>query len=262
MPILSAYQDLSFTAQMLHGLHFMLCTFAVLAASVPMLTAKGSAEHKFGGLVYVPIAGSALLLGSAIAWHETSLILFCFNSFCAYLLFSGWRAVHEKEKPELVDWAIPGSLFVLSIAVTLYALIYDEGLTSFYLFFFALNAFYLAQRDWRHLKSRAFVEKNRVFLVDISFGKPPMQWLNRHIAGMAGSALANLSVVVLTLLPLSLHWLWPTTLVVLALFIARREAKKRAHLRAALAPILKPAFMPTGFAKPRQGDEKDWKRAA
>jgi hypothetical protein len=262
MPILDAYKDLPFALQMLHGLHFMLCAFAVLAACLPLFTPKGSPEHKFGGLIYVPIAGAALLLASVIAWREASLVLFCFNSFCAYLLFSGWRAVHEKEKPEVIDWVIPGSLFVIALAVTLHALIVDQGMRTFYLLFFALNGLYLAHRDWRHLRQRTFVEKNKIFLVDATFGRPPMQWLNRHVAGMAGSAMANLSVVVLTLLPLSLHWLWPVTLIALALGIAWRQAKKKAQMRAAFPPLLRPKFAPNGFSRTHRDDDEDIRRAA
>jgi hypothetical protein len=259
MPSFSAFQGLPFADQMLHGLHFMLCAFSVLVACIPLLTPKGSPEHKFGGMIYMPIALAALLLASYVAWREASLVLFCFNSFCAYLLLGGWRAVHEKEKPELIDWAIPTSLLALSVGVTLHALIYDEGMRSFYLLFFALNGFYLAARDWRHLRRRAYIQKHKIFLVDASFGTAPTGWINRHIAGMAGSVMANLSVVVLTILPISLHWLWPASLIGLACIISWRERQKKARLRAAFPTGLQAKFAP-GSGRVKRGD--DIRRAA
>src|ERR1700733_5677693 len=119
---LSAYANLPWLDPLLHMTHFLLCGFAVLIAFIPLLTQKGSAGHKLGGMIYIPIALAALVLSTFIAWREQSVILFCFNSFCSYLLLSGWRAVHENETPELIDWAIPGVLFTLSTAVAWFAL--------------------------------------------------------------------------------------------------------------------------------------------
>ena len=150
------YDALPYFDQMLHWVHYLLCGFAVLIACVPLLTTKGSDEHKFGGMVYLPVSCFAFLLASIMAWRESSLVLLCFNVFCAYLLLSGWRAVHEKEKPVLIDWLIPAGLFLLAAGVAFHALIYDEGKRSFYLMFFAFNAFYLSWRDFRHLRRRAY----------------------------------------------------------------------------------------------------------
>ncbi|HUY67681.1 MAG TPA: hypothetical protein VMV79_00070 [Alphaproteobacteria bacterium] len=256
---LSAWQGLPFADQFLHGVHFMLCAFATVVACVPLLTPKGSPEHKFGGLLYVPVAMAALLLAGIIAWREASLVLFSFDGFCAYLLLSGWRAVHEKENPAPIDWLIPGALIALAIAVALHALFIDQGPRAFYLLFFTLNAFYLAHRDWKHLRRRANLQKLKLFLIDENFAALPMEWLNRHVAGMAGSAVANLSVVVLTLLPLSLHWLWPVTLIALAGAFALRERQKKERLRKAFPAALQPSF--AARRSPRR-DEDDFRRAA
>ena len=114
LALFSAYAGLPFSEQLLHGLHFMLCSFAVLTACVPLLTQKGSFEHKFGGMIYLPLSLAALTLACFMAWREASFVLFCFDAFCAYLLLSGWRAVHESDRPKLIDWAIPAGLFLLS----------------------------------------------------------------------------------------------------------------------------------------------------
>jgi hypothetical protein len=241
--LFSAYDSLPTDGQLLHGLHFMLCSFAVLIGCLPLMMEKGSAEHKFAGLIYIPISFAALLLATFMAWREQSFVLFCFNVFCAYLLLSGWRAVHERDAPTAIDWAIPGTLFALAVAVGAHALLQDEGARSFYLLFFSLNGFYLAWRDWRHIHRRLHRRRNIVMFAGMSFGPPPvMEWLNRHVAGMVGSLMANLSVIVLTLLPLSLHWLWPATLMALGAWVAWKERRKKQRVRAVLAPVLKPGF--------------------
>jgi hypothetical protein len=232
--VFDAYGHLPLVDQFLHSLHFILCALSVLVALVPLRTEKGSLEHKAAGFVYMPLAFIALILGSVMAWREQSLVFFCFDSFCAYLLLSGWRAVHEKDAPDLLDRIIPLSLFVLAVGVVLHAMVHDEGRRSFYLVFFALNAFYLSWRDFKHLQRRISWHKNRVFLAGIEFGPTTHEgWMSRHVAGMVGSAIANLSVVVLTLLPISLHWLWPVMLIMTALVIAHRQNAKRRRLRPA-----------------------------
>ncbi len=260
MPIFSAYESLPFFDQMLHGLHFMLCSFAVLIAFVPLMTAKGSTEHKFAGLIYLPLSLAALLLASYMAWREASMVLFCFNCFCAYLLMSGWRAVHEAENPDVIDWLIPGSLFTMAVGVTIHALINDQGMRTFYLLVFAINSFYLSWRDWKHLRSRAYWNKRKVFFAGATFGaQQPASWIGRHVAGMVGSMTANLSVVVLTLLPIEWHWLWPASLILIATWVARKEHQKKLRMRKALAPIMQPKFRPAPF---RRDDDSDFRRAA
>ena len=256
---LAAYAGLPFFDQTLHGVHFMLCAFAVLIACVPLLTAKGSTEHKFAGLVYLPISLIALLLASFMAWRETSVVLFCFNAFCAYLLLSGWRAVHEKETPRLIDVFIPGGLFLLALGMMLYALVQDDGRKSLYLFFFAFNGFYLAWRDMQNLQRRAQWQKHKIFFG--SFEMPQAaDWLNRHVAGMVGSLMANMSVVVLTLLPLSLHWIWPATLILLAGGIALQQHHKRRHVRKMMATVILNPKSRTGVVRPKV--DEDYRRAA
>jgi hypothetical protein len=261
---LSTYGELPFTDQLLHGVHFMLCAFAVLIACIPLMTEKGSTEHKFGGALYVPVSCAAFALASYMAWSEGSLVLLCFNGFCAYLLLSGIRAMHEKEKPALIDWVIPGGLFILAAGATLHALIYDEGKRSFYLLFFALNAFYLAGRDFRHLRRRSYWFKRKIFLLaeDMPGSAHAADWLNRHITGMVGSVIANLSVVVLTLLPIEWHWIWPTVLILTAAGIGLRERHKKLQLRRAIPPLFRP--QPSyGVVRPRRNDEdEDIRKAA
>ncbi|MGE3623160.1 MAG: hypothetical protein AB7H77_04725 [Bdellovibrionales bacterium] len=245
--------------QALHSIHFLLCAFAVLVACIPLLTPKGSLEHKFGGKLYLPFSFAALSLASYMAWHEASLLLFCFDAFCLYLLLSGWRAIHEKETPRLIDWLIPAGLFALAGAVTFMAMFQNNEKTTLYLFLFAFNAFYLSLRDLAILQKRAHWLKNQVFFAGRRFGLPQTtEWLNRHIAGMAGSFMANLSVVALTLLPLSLHWLWPVTLVTLAGGIAYSQHRRKARVRKTVAAIIHPAF----HASARKRMDENLRRAA
>jgi uncharacterized protein YbdZ (MbtH family) len=255
------YDNLSISEQLLHWVHYMLCGFAVVVACIPFFTPKGSEEHKFGGLIYVPVSCAAFLLASVMAVREASLVLLCFNAFCAYLLLSGWRAIHEKEKPAAIDWLIPGGLFALATLMAAHALIYDEGKRSFYLMFFTFNAFYLAIRDFRHLRRRAYWMKHRIFLIspELAGGNHAGEWLNRHVAGMIGSFLANLSVIVLTLLPVELHWIWPVTLILLAGWIAFKQHRKKQVAQAAVAKVLQPKFR-TGVVRPDR--DKDIKKAA
>lgn len=214
-----------------------------------MLTKKGSPEHKFGGLIYLPLSATALILGSWMAWREQSMVLFSFNCFCAYLLLSGWRAVRESQAPKLIDIVIPAGLFAIALAVTFHAVWHDQGLRSFYELFFAMNAFYLSWRDWKHLKSRIQLNKYKIFLPGLTAKDfQSASWMGRHIAGMIGSVIANLSVVVLTLLPLSLHWLWPVTLLTIGFYIWFKEQQKKARIRQSMATILQPKFR-TPYAK-------------
>ncbi len=232
----------------------MLCSFALIVACIPLLTEKGSPEHKFGGLIYVPLSMTALVLASWMAWRESSLVLFTFNCFCAYLLMSGWRAVHEDKNPGAIDWIIPGSLFTVALGVTLDAILHDQGLRSFYLMFFAINAFYLSWRDWKHLQSRVQFNRYKLFLANMTTKQAqPASWMGRHIAGMVGSVIANLSVIVLTLLPLSLHWLWPVSLLLIGGYIAHRERQKKLRMRRALATVLQPKFR-ARYAKTKDDD--------
>ncbi len=258
---LSAYEGLPFTDQMLHHVHFMLCCFAVLIASLPLLTLKGSTEHKFGGALYLPVSFAAFFIACVCAWREQSLVLLCFNVFCAYLMLSGWRAPRLKDAPALIDWIIPGVLFVLSAYIALYASTHDDGMQSFYLLFFACNGFILSVRDFKQLGHRAYWSKHKQFLVDIRFGKGS-DWLNRHIAGMAGSVMANMSVVALTLLPLTLHWIWPVTLVGLALYVAMIEKRRQRRVHAAIPAVLRPKFGVAAARRSKAVEEEDLRRAA
>jgi hypothetical protein len=240
--VFAIYDELPFLDQFLHGIHFMLCAFAVLIACVPLLTEKGSVEHKFGGTLYMPVSIAAFTLASYMAWRESSLLLLCFNVFCAYLLLSGWRAMHEKEKPVLIDWLIPGGLFLLACGVALHAVIDDEGRRSLYLLFFAFNSFCLVVRDYRYLRRRMSRQRYKAFPPDGAGIGAASEWLNRHIAGMVGSVIANLSVVVLMLLPLDLHWIWPAALIVAAAAIAWQQHRKKARIQANIAAIFTPDF--------------------
>jgi hypothetical protein len=260
IPLLSAYAGLPETEQLLHGLHFMLCSFAVLIACVPLGTPKGSFEHKLAGYIYLPLSFTALSLAGWMAWSESSFVLFCFNAFCLYLLLSGWRAVHEKEKPTAIDWAIPTGLIGIALAVAVHVAITDEGTRSLYLFGFALNGFYLAWRDMKHLQRRNAWHWQRMFLSETFMDASAAAWMNRHVAGMIGSVIANTSVVVLTLLPLELHWIWPTGLMIAGSWIWWKDRQKKMRVKHALAPILRPGF---GRGKvPRDAETDDVRRAA
>jgi hypothetical protein len=243
MNLIDVYQGMSSNAQLLHGLHFMLCSFAVLIACGALRTKKGSAEHKFFGLIYLPLSLAALLFATVLAWNESSLLLFCFNTFCAYLLMSGWRAVHEAKEPTLIDWLLPGFLLASAILALVQSIFYSHEKQGLYLTFFALNALYLCARDWLHLRNRIKTLRGRVFFADMYYGVLPKNgWLNRHVAGMIGSMLANTSVVVLTILPFAWHWLWSATIIAAAAMIAWHQRQKKQRLKETLATILKPDF--------------------
>ena len=161
----------------------------------------------------------------------------------------------RKKKPAPIDWIIPAGLFLLAAGMGAHALIYDEGKRSFYLMFFALNGFYLAGRDFLHLWRRAHWIKQRVFFAGQNFGAlEPAGWLNRHIAGMVGSVMANMSVVVLTLLPIELHWIWPVALILLAAGIAFRQYLKKRQVQQAVPAVFQPKFRP-GIVRLRHDDE-------
>lgn len=252
MPVFSAYSGLSPFSQTLHDLHIMLCAFAVLTGCASLMVRKDGGEHKFFGLIYLPLSLLALVLASYLAWIENSMVLFCFNAFCAYLLLSGWRATHEEGAPDVIDLFIPGSLFLLAAAVTIWVMGSDDGLRSTYLLFFAANAFYLSWRDAQHLRERFYWGRHRIFFAGLPFGAlRSSHWIGRHMAGMVGSLLANLSVLVLTLLPLSLHFLWPAGLMVAGAYIAWRERRKKLRLRQSMPAAFQ---MRKDRARAKQGE--------
>src|SRR5262249_9757582 len=127
-----------------------------------------------------------------------------------------------------------------------------------YLLFFAMNGYVLSIRDFHHLRRRAKAyQQLSAFLPNIN--SVTGEWMGRHIAGMVGSMLANLSVVVLTLLPLSLHWLWPVGLLLAGAYIADKERKKKQRVIKAIPPVLQPKF---GVVRHRRNDDEDVKKAA
>ena len=70
--------------------------------------------------------------------------------------------------------------------------------------------------------------------------------------------IANVSVIVLTLLPIELHWIWPVSLLLIGGYIAQKERKKKMRVQKVLAPVLQGKFrMP-----PRGGKDEDIRRAA
>jgi hypothetical protein len=160
----------------------------------------------------------------------------------------------------VIDFAIPGSLFVLACGITLHALWCDFGVRSFYLLFFAINAFYLSWRDAQQLRDRISWRRRSLFFADTYFRTlRPDGWLGRHIAGMVGSMMANLSVLVLTLLPLSLHWLWPAILFIAGAVIAHKERTKKMRTRVTMPPLVR---MPRNPATGEQKEDSVTRRAA
>jgi len=255
----TAYDGLPAWEQWLHSLHLLLCAFAVLLGLIPLVTPKGSAEHKLGGLIYVPVSLAGLALASWMAWAEQSLVLFCFNSFCAYLLLSGWRAVHEQAQPRWIDWLIPGGLVALAMLIILQNLWHplDDMRKALCLMFFAFNGCYLGGRDLCRLRRKARMRSSPLLAIFSIQPDGQTGWMGRHIAGMVGSLLANLSVIVLTLLPLELHWLWPATLITLSLLIALQDYRRKSRLRRTMARIIQP-----DFAKSRRKPSEPFRRAA
>jgi hypothetical protein len=141
----------------------------------------------------------------------------------------------------------------------LYAFVQDDGKKSFYLFFFAFNGFYLAWRDLRNLERRAQWQRHKIFVG--AFDMPrAADWLNRHVAGMVGSLMANMSVVVLTLLPLWLHWIWPVSLALLAGGIALQQHLKKMRVRKMVAAVLLHPKSRPGKVRPKA--DEDYRRAA
>lgn len=207
---------------------------AVLAALIPLRMEKGSILHKIGGRIYLWVAVIACLAGIFLAAVETRLLLFSFQCFLLYLLVAGWRALQPDDVNFIwLDLGLVAGLVALACLMFGVALVQPDPKQTFYLGFFALAAGMLAWQDLGRWHQQRAWQRVASFFGAVHRPMPPnVNWLGRHVSLITGSVIMNLSVVVLTLLPLSLHWIWPVLLMIAAILVAHRhESRRRQQLR-------------------------------
>lgn len=214
--------DVTTATSLLTAAQFVFALLAVAAAAIPLLTIKGNTTHRRGGQIFVAINLLALPCGLVLAWLQQAPLLFCFHGFVLYLLLSGWRAAQNRPVG-VIDAIIPGLLVAIATIVLL-ATPQASDQQIIFLILFVLHALGLAAHDWRLLQQPQTQQRH---------------WLTRHIGGMLGAMAANVSVIPVTLLPNSWHWLWPAVLVLAAGVIAWRQWRRQQTRAILFAPDLR-----------------------
>lgn len=222
----SVYDTLSPLGQALHSAHVLFSALAVALALIPLLTEKGSLPHRWGGRVFLGLSIFACLIGFALGLQEHSLLMLAFQTFFAYLLLGGWRAVRRDiDRLMQLDILLIVTLAALACVMFGAALITDDPLRRFYMAFFAICAAVMGWRDALRLQKYLAWRRLRHFLG--SFEAPPDHWLSRHAGMVIGSVIVNVTVVVLSFLPHDWHWLWPVLLLVASWLMIERQSRQR-----------------------------------
>jgi hypothetical protein len=212
--LLVPYAGLPAFDQFLHQLHFALAALASAIALLPITTAKGGTMHRLGGFLYLPVAGLVMFLGLFMAMREANILLFSFSGFIAYLVLTGFLATHNKGKAQNSDWLCPTLLLFVVAGIILHLPHVQMDWRGIALSLFAI-----------HLFGMAIKEAFTLFYLDIRLWR--QQWMTRHVTGMAGSWIACLSIVALTLIPYQYHWVWSATLLAMAAMAAVAQPRKR-----------------------------------
>jgi uncharacterized membrane protein YeaQ/YmgE (transglycosylase-associated protein family) len=181
---------------------------ALLIGLLPLITAKGSKTHREAGQIYLVCSLLVFGLGMLIAYRQAALLLFCFHGFFAYMLLSGWRALHRPARPDWIDWGILGILLVVALAVAVFAAHQANARAAGCFGLFALGCLGMVGHEAHDLLL------------------PPQRasgWLNRHVAGMIGSLVAHFSVVVGNFLTTDWQWVLPALLAFVGALLALRR---------------------------------------
>lgn len=181
---------------------------ALLIGLLPLITAKGSKTHREAGQIYLVCSLLVFSLGMLIAYRQAALLLCCFYGFFAYMLLSGWRALHRPMRPNWIDWGILGILLAVALAVAFFAMHQANPRAAGCFGLFALGSFAMVGHEGRDLLL------------------PPHRasgWLNRHVAGMIGSLVAHFSVVVGSFLATDWQWILPALLAFIGALLALRR---------------------------------------
>jgi uncharacterized membrane protein len=200
---------------------------------VPLLSAKGSRVHRRFGRAYVvcmlAVAATAVIAaglrvfaaldaGKPIASARFSVFL----SFIALLAFTsamhGVRVLKQKQRTgpqhSLTDLAAPGALLIASVAMMAWGFSLGDGLLTY----FPLVGVLVAASP---LRSQLSAPRSRAF------------WVQEHITGMVGSAIATVTAAVVVNsaaigrviggVPSLVLWLTPTVIGTVVIVVMRRR---------------------------------------
>lgn len=182
-------------------LHVAGGTVALVAGPIAMLARKGWHLHCLSGRSYAAAmaltAVSALYL--ALATHNVLLLVIAVFSF--FLVFTGWRALDQKQLHEggrgarWFDWFLAVLTLGFSAGLFTSGCVTGWNVTEL---FFGIGGSILALRTMRQLAGH---------------GLRPGDWLVRHMIGMSGAYIATASafaVVTITALPRPVAFIGPT----------------------------------------------------
>ena len=178
---------------------------ALVAGPLAMLARKGGSRHRLTGRCY----GGAMLLTAAsalcLALATRNALLLTIAVFSHFLVFTGWRALHQRRLHERGRWVGHGARWFDWLVAAL-TLAFSGGLLVTGLspggdvteLFFGAGGSVLALREMLHLTGR---------------GVRPGDWLVRHMVGMSAAYIATVSafaVVTLAMLPRPVAFIGPT----------------------------------------------------
>jgi len=212
------------TIKILIYIHAFFGGLGLCAGIGGIIAKKGSLWHKrLGKLFSVGMMVSSLLSLpiSRMPNHE-NLFLFLIGLFTIYLVLAGNRALkyQGKEKAELIDLVISGSMCVFSITMVgfgLFNLATDQGLGILYLFFGGFGLFFT--------------------ITDFLFYRNPHKtknaYLISHIRKMNGAFVASVTAFIVAGLSLAnlIFWILPSVLGIFYIIYWRRKVQGKASAK-------------------------------
>ncbi|GDX47815.1 hypothetical protein LBMAG25_06330 [Bacteroidota bacterium] len=186
---------------------------SLMAGLVALTTTKGRRLHKVSGKTYLGFMLLAVIAALVMCSLKPNSFLFSIGVFTLYMMFTGWRALHNRKFIALwFDWVaciaamITGAWMIAQLEIVL--IIFGSitvlmGLQDYILFY----------------RSRSIPPKK-------------VNWLQMHIGRMTGSYIATTTaflVVNVQIKPYWVPWLLPTVLgsLVIAYFMRRYTMKTK-----------------------------------
>lgn len=180
-----------------------------MAGLVALTTTKGRRLHKVAGKTYLGFMLLAVIAALVMCSLKPNSFLFSIDVFTLYMMFTGWRALHNRKFIALwFDWVacivamITGAWMIAQLEIVL--IIFGSitalmGLQDYILFY----------------RSRSIPPKK-------------VSWLQMHIGRMTGSYIATTTaflVVNIQLPPMWIIWLGPTLLGTMLIIYYTRKYK-------------------------------------
>ena len=183
-----------------------------------IIVKKGSRLHKRMGKLFSIAMVTSSMISIPISWmpnHE-NLFLFLIGLFTIYLVLAGNRALSfkTKEKADLLDKIISGSMLFFSVAMVIigvYTILKDNSFGILYLFFGGFGLL-LTIKDFKFYKNAR---------------KTKNAWLISHLGKMIGALIASITAFIIAGLGIGslIAWMLPTILGTVYIIYWKRKIK-------------------------------------